>query len=507
MYYTDKDVQDHKERMHYGAKEDKRQDSMRHLARHRADAEELVDEAAKTKRNWGLGEERWTGTRPSPETEPYVQDDLTQRIKRLYFAGVVGTAAELVMAFVMGGSWLVGTYIEAGLKGVFLAIVGMFALKLAWTAGLKDHTNPEPSFKRRERVLRWVGTVTAAAFLGFILIRVFSLPDLAEKILLVTFLIGVPVFASGALALASMLRVRNNLAVGYKKIRSAFLERVILMNEMEAVLNPDELERLLHLGEAIERGLPPVRPTRSVPTVPTAVGLLFLLLLLPGIGNANTLEFWSDNSGSVSKEVEVPALDDIAAAVTKAGNIERVEVFGFADGLDVLRTPAAVISIPSRPPPSPCEAGREGLRLLKDAAGRATAGCEKKHQAALTAYDREIDARAALLVAKLRSLEGRAPSQATCVYQVISRCIGEESDRFCLLLTDGEQEACVAPRHPAHRGGARVVVVLVPRNGDRASAVERLEVRTRRIKEYAPQVVVIPLFEAASALPRLINNR
>jgi hypothetical protein len=506
LYYKDKNVQDHEERMDHGAKEDKKKDALRHLARHRADAEELLGDAAKTKQDWDTGEERWTGTRPSPETDPYVQDDIAQRIKRLFVPGAVGTAAELVMAFVMGGSWLVGTYLEAGLKGVFLAIVGMFALKLAWTAGLKDHTNPEPSFKRRERVLRWVGTVTAGAFLGFILIRVFALPDLAEKILLVIFLIGVPVFASGALALASMLRVRNNLAVKYKNVRSAFLERLILMNKMEAVLNPDELERHLHLGEAIERGLSPVRPVRSVPAVQATVGLLFFLLLLPGIGNALTLEFWTDNSGSVAKEVEVPALGDIAAAVTRAGNLERVEVFGFADGLDVLRTPAAVISIPSRPSSSPCEAGREGLRLLKDAAGRATAGCDKKNQAALASYESELDARAALLVTKLRSLEGRAPSQATCVYQLISRCIGEGPDRVCLVLTDGVQECAVPPR-PTHRGGARVVVILVPRNGDHASAVERLEARTRSIKAYVPQVVVIPVFEAESALPRLINNR
>lgn len=507
MYYDNKDVRDHKERMHYGAREDKRQDSQRHLARHRADAEELLGEAAKTKRNWDQGEERWTGTRPSPETAPYEQDDITQRIKRLFIPGMGGTVAELVMAFIMGQSWLVGAYIMAGLKGVFLAIVGMLLLKGAWTYGLKDHTNPEPSFKRRERLLRWVTTVTAGAFLGFVLIRVFSLSDMAENILLVIFLVGVPVFASGALALASMLRVRNNLAVEYKKIRSAFLERLILINEMEAVLDAGELERILHLGEAIERGLSPVRPARSVPTVQATLGLLFFLLLLPGIGNAVTLEFWSDTSGSLSKEVEVPALGDLAMAVTGAGNVERVEVFGFADGLDVLRTPAAVLSIPSRPSPSPCEAGREGLRLLKDAAGRAKAGCEKKYQAALASYERELNARAALLVTKLRNLEGRTPSQATCVYQLIDRCIGEGSDRFCLLLTDGVQEACAVPPHPAHPGGARVVVILVPRNGDRAAAVERLEERTRRIKAFAPQVVVIPVFEAGHSLPRLISNR
>lgn len=233
---------------------------------------------------------------------------------------------------------------------------------------------------------------------------------------------------------------------------------------------------------------------------------MFILLSIVPL-QARTVQVWYDTSGSLKTDILSPAYEELALSVVGAEGVGSVEIFGFASGVDALRMPMVTLAVPSRPQAPTCDADDAGeLSIFKSQADEEKDKCAKEHEAQLARRQGQLKALSTRLVTHLQSLERQPTSRQSCVLQVVARCLTEGPGYLCLIITDGVQEACPAPHIPPYPSGARVVVLLVPRQSDGGSAPELLQVRTSRIQRFAPQVSVVPLFRASTELPSLIRK-
>jgi len=235
-----------------------------------------------------------------------------------------------------------------------------------------------------------------------------------------------------------------------------------------------------------------------------------VLLILFGVVaplQARTVQVWFDTSGSLATDILSPAYGELALTVAGAEGVGSIEVFGFASGVDVLRMPMVTLPVPTRPQAVNCDAEGEGeLGFFKSQADEEKDKCVKQREAQLAQRQGQLKALSTRLVTHLQSLERQPSSRQSCVLQVVARCLTEGPGYLCLIITDGVQEACPAPHVPPYPSGARVIVLLVPRQGDGGSASEQLSVRTKAIQRFAPQASVVPLFRASTELPSLIRK-
>ena len=238
--------------------------------------------------------------------------------------------------------------------------------------------------------------------------------------------------------------------------------------------------------------------------------LAALLILFLGVAaslQARTVQVWFDTSGSLNTDILSPAYGELSLIVTGAEGVGSIEVFGFASGVDALRMPMVTLPVPVRPKAATCDAEGEGeLGIFKNQADEEKGKCAKEQDAKAAQHQSQIKALSTRLVTHLQSLERQPTSRQSCVLQAVARCLTEGPEYFCLIITDGVQEACPAPRVPPYPSGARVIVLLVPRQGDGGSASELLSARSKAIQRFAPQASVVPLFRASTELPSLIRK-
>jgi hypothetical protein len=234
--------------------------------------------------------------------------------------------------------------------------------------------------------------------------------------------------------------------------------------------------------------------------------LMTLCLLLFSIGaplHARTVQLWVDVSGSVDREISAPIEESLANILTHGRGIDRVEVFGFASGLDALRTPTAVFNL-SRLDASSCKTQKRELSI-RTVRERHEEECEARQGKLRQEREKELASLSRRLVGQIQNLEKRPPSLSTCLFQVLLRCTMQGPGEVAVIVTDGAQENCPMVPRPSAMGGAQVIVLLVPKKGDDREAVKLLEERSRRIRAFSP-ITVVPLFQMENDLPGLIGK-
>lgn len=219
---------------------------------------------------------------------------------------------------------------------------------------------------------------------------------------------------------------------------------------------------------------------------------------------ARTAQVWVDTSGSVNRDINAPADEYLGDLLTHSRGIDRVEIYGFASGVDALRMPAATVDL-SKVPDVGCQE-KKGELIFSTVDRRQTARCDAERERHRQEREKALASISRRITGHLQSLETRPPSQATCVFQVLERCSMQGPSQICIVVTDGAQEHCPMPPQPSVMGGAQVIVVLVPKKGDDEDAVKLLEERSKRIRSYASRIIVVPLFRMASDLPGLLGK-
>ncbi len=235
----------------------------------------------------------------------------------------------------------------------------------------------------------------------------------------------------------------------------------------------------------------------------TLIIAFVILLALQGPLYARKVELWIDTSGSVDWDMGRSAPATLANIITKNKGTERVEVFGFAGGLDALRLPVSVIDLPKRRPASSCKAESE-FSILTTVAEADEKECARTVQRADAEREREIGPLSHRLEEQIEVLTRRPPSKSTCLFSVLLRCVSEGPGNVCVVLTDGENYKCPVPPRPSPMSNSLVVVLLVPEKGDDENALKRLEERATAIRAYASRIVVVPLFKMERELTGLI---
>lgn len=471
------------ERLYNGAESNQVPVARENLPQVIQEQEEVDRRSAEISQDWIQENTQWEGSpavdrqaeddcQEQPAPEPARRDDDARLVRWFSTCAWVALFLELLSAAYVAQFWVAGRPLFAVFVGLLFAVVYTVIAKFAWLTGRQDHTNPAPEFKRRERILWW-WAVLGLSLLGSLLItRFIEVPDIVYTLQLTGLSAVLPIFAGGAFALADWKSTRNRLAARYWALRAYSRRLQTLIDRMKEVL-----------------------------------GLSVLLFLLSaGSLHARTVQVWLDVSGSAESGISASAYATLSSIVVRGKGVERIEVFGFADGLDALRMPAVVIGLPRVPRAEACAGAGDGkLGFLKLAVDRDTHECEERQGRAIEARQAKLAPYIPQLVRELRTLEQRKSSLSTCFFSVVNRSLSQGPGTVSVILSDGAQESCDMPPRPSALG-ARVVVILVPRKGDGEHATRLLEERSRKIRQHASGVIVVPLFRMESELPNLINK-
>lgn len=472
------------ERMSHGARSDQAAVAREYLPQVELHLEEIDRQAREKAQSHAELTEKWEGTseghgeakepKDKDPVEPVERFEDRQRGGKLRSVGWLGALLESFLASYAATFWLVLQKSLAVSLGVFLALVYTWISELIWGEGPIDHTNPKPESKRRSRILWLLALVLAILLAALGCSRFADAPDWVYTLELCGLSALLPVFSAGCFVLADIIEGRNRLAREYHGLRTQAARVRSLVERMRAILST------LLLSTA--------------------------LFLLPGLLRADTFQVWLDTSGSLEQSISGPALGELSTILVSAPRVDQIEVFGFADGLDVLRPPSASLNLPKPSKGEACSSKSEVQSLFKQASLRQEKRCSEERSRLSRIWQAQLRALAPTLSGMLSDLERRPPSRSTCFFQVLLRCVATGPGSACVLVSDGAQENCPMVARPSTLGGAKVIVLLVPKKGDKNDAIKLLEERSRRIRAFAPGIVVVPLFQMSGELPKLIQR-
>lgn len=243
------------ERLAFGAKLDKKPVARQYLAYVKIAAREMVVRLTDLRDNWFLNYERRMGFPPPPSIKAPVEDFASKR--RTVFLRVIQAfsgSADLLVGYIAGPVWINARFaLFAHLGGLLVAVFTVFLFMGVWGLGHRDHSNPTPSLRRRERLLWVVAFFACALILSLTVERFLNLPAALLKVLLGASCAALSMLAAGSHVLADEVDGLNRLVREYRAVQSEYRRLQVLIVRMEDVLEPGELEQSLKFERELQR--------------------------------------------------------------------------------------------------------------------------------------------------------------------------------------------------------------------------------------------------------------
>lgn len=463
-------------------------------------------------REWRRLLEQWTGM-DHADLEPTFSRELAARSRFWKLGGWVALLAEAALAAVVANLWLDGGPWIVTVIAVLLTVVCTWLCKLAWAAQW-DEAIPQVEMVWAKKRLLWLTMIVLTGIGLFLGARLLPFAGVVAVLVQGLLSLLLPVIAAGAFHLSGVARFPNFLATQYRDLSEtrARLDTALQLCELHA---HDSQSRTGSFGATAERAekisrraaaigfvmvgivvgpLPPL-PLLAVPppaAVPESVAATF------------DVDVWIDTSGSALPEETQRVLDAIAAPGDWLRRVRRVAVYQFASPHDVLQGPRLLVPFPARPIVR-CDRDLAELgRYLKAAQRRQDERCSEEQEAALQPFRTQWEIAREQLARAVQgiNIEGAASAQ-TCLLQVLSRARSAAPETLSIVVTDGAHFSCdgALPLTMPDNGG-HTSVVLVPSRSD-TKMFERMDRRTRVLKELFPKATIVPSFRVEPSVPLL----
>ena len=252
---TEKKVIELEERFGGGATLDKKPVAQQQLAYVKVAVRELVVRLEHIRAEWCLTYERIKGFPPLSTLKVPIEDFVSKR--RTTFLRVLKAfagSADLLVGYIAGPAWINARFaIFAHLGGLLVAIFTVFLFMGVWGLGGKDHSNPTPSLRRRERWLWVVAIFACLLVLSLTVERFLNLPASLLKLLLGFSCAALSMLAAGAHVLADEVDDLNRQVREYRTVQGEYRRLQVLTIKMEAVLEPQELEQSLKFERELQK--------------------------------------------------------------------------------------------------------------------------------------------------------------------------------------------------------------------------------------------------------------
>lgn len=493
---TQRELRNIDTRLHSGSPPDRQRAARESHAGLRICAEYLQEMLESLRQLWSETKARDQGE--YPEGPPAI-DSGDQTLARFYsWLALLIFAVELYYAARFSETWATqGKPLRAILlAGSFVVLLTVFSHVLAKVT--YNRTLPRVSRARLKRWAAWLATADLLIVAAFYYSRYFAVGTKLFPYLMVTIGVITSMLAGILFELAAAYKEVNRYAELYRVKSAKYALTSTLLEESEALL-----------------AATPFSEGRSArQSGPTAVVFL-VALLLPYYLTAQELSVyqWWDVSGSLDpKHVEALRRSDLQQVIIASPAVRSVALHAFAGPLDAVGSPFYFLEVPRKRFEAKCREMTLAEKELQEAEKAYKNECdgekERKRQERLR-YERQLQSQLASALHKLRFDEG---ANASCIYQVIARCMAEPAHARCILFTDGDQRSCpiadgpIKPLLGAAPGGARTLVVVLPGKDDGSAMLERMEERIREIRKRAPGVTVIPSFQAGLGIVRFLSK-